>query len=332
LRNCVAEPVGSGRHPLVSSSCEMRLICGTCCRRNRDEDERARETELCFSCRDPLLCSLDSSGISKPVSGGFFWFLRFRQRLSVEGERGLQRNESERRWCGRRRSSSVRGEEKQKQPVFVAMDFAVVFVVTLLAAACFLASVDAERAAAEKEERSSILGYAPEDLSSESRMLRLFEKWQQQHGKKDYGGVVTEKERRFLIFKENLQYVDAHGKKNSTYWLGLNKFADLSNQEFRAKYTGTKIDRNRRLKKNHQKEQRKSSGFRYADVEAPDSIDWREKGAVAAVKDQGSCGNHLPQFSLIDLLLRHSLSPLSSAFFADLFTEQAIPIHRSVLQ
>ncbi|CAK9865826.1 unnamed protein product [Sphagnum jensenii] len=171
------------------------------------------------------------------------------------------------------------------------MDFAVVFVVTLLAAACFLASVDAERAAAEKEERSSILGYAPEDLSSESRMLRLFEKWQQQHGKKDYGGVVTEKERRFLIFKENLQYVDAHGKKNSTYWLGLNKFADLSNQEFRAKYTGTKIDRNRRLKKNHQKEQRKSSGFRYADVEAPDSIDWREKGAVAAVKDQGSCGS-----------------------------------------
>jgi hypothetical protein len=225
-----------------------------------------------------------------------------------------------------------RGEEKQKQPVFLAMDFAVVFVVTLLAAACFLASADSERAAAEKEERSSILGYAPEDLSSESRMLRLFEKWQQQHGKKDYGGLVTEKERRFLIFKENLQYLDAHGKKNSTYWLGLNKFADLSNQEFRAKYTGTKIDRNRRLKKKHQKEQRKSSGFRYADVEAPDSIDWREKGAVAAVKDQGSCGNHLPQFSLMDLLLRHSLSPLSSAFFADLFAEQAIPIHRSVLQ
>jgi hypothetical protein len=224
------------------------------------------------------------------------------------------------------------GKQKQKQSVFLAMDFAVVFVVTLLAVACFLASVDAERAAAEKEERSSILGYAPEDLSSESRMLRLFEKWQQQHGKKDYGGMVTEKERRFLIFKENLQYVDAHGKKNSTYWLGLNKFADLSNQEFRAKYTGTKIDRNRRLKKNHQKKQRKSSGFRYADVEAPDSIDWREKGAVAAVKDQGSCGNHLPQFSLIDLLLRHSLSPLSSAFFAGLFAEQAIPIHRSVLQ
>jgi hypothetical protein len=223
-------------------------------------------------------------------------------------------------------------KQKQKQSVFLAMDFAVVFVVTLLAVACFLASVDAERAAAEKEERSSILGYAPEDLSSESRMFRLFEKWQQQHGKKDYGGVVTEKERRFLIFKENLRYVDAHGKKNSTYWLGLNKFADLSNQEFRAKYTGTKIDRNRRLKKTLQKEQRKSSGFRYADVEAPDSIDWREKGAVAAVKDQGSCGNHLPQFSLIDLLLRHSLSPLSSAFFAGLFAEQAIPIHRSVLQ
>jgi hypothetical protein len=164
------------------------------------------------------------------------------------------------------------------------------FVVGLLAVVtCLLLGVSVDSELLAVEPRNSIIGYVPEDLSSETRMWGLFEDWLRKHGK-DYGGVVAERQRRFLIFQDNLRYVDAHNrkKKNASYWLGLNKFADLSNQEFRAMYTGTKIDRNRRLKKKMER-----THFRYGDIEAPDSIDWREKGAVAAVKDQGSCGELL---------------------------------------
>jgi hypothetical protein len=161
-------------------------------------------------------------------------------------------------------------------------------VVGLLAVVtCLLLGVSVDSELLAVEPRNSIIGYVPEDLSSESRIWGLFENWLRKHGK-EYGGAVAEKERRFLIFQDNLRYVDAHNrkKKNASYWLGLNKFADLSNQEFRAMYTGTKIDRNRRLKKKMER-----THFRYDDIEAPDSIDWREKGAVVAVKDQGSCGS-----------------------------------------
>ncbi|CAK9860558.1 unnamed protein product [Sphagnum jensenii] len=171
----------------------------------------------------------------------------------------------------------------------MGMVAAVVFLV-LAVVTCLVGAADHVELERSNSSSSMILGFGPEDLSSESRMFALFESWLRMHGK-DYGGSVLEgeKENRFRVFKDNLLYVNAHNeKKNSTYSLGLNQFADMSNQEFRAKYTGTKIDKNRRLKR---RSAAASTPFRYADVEAPDSIDWRKKGAVSSVKNQGSCGS-----------------------------------------
>jgi hypothetical protein len=170
----------------------------------------------------------------------------------------------------------------------MGMVAAVVFLV-LAVVTCLVGAADHVELERSNSSSSMILGFGPEDLSSESRMFALFECWLRMHGK-DYGESVLEGEKvqRFRVFKNNLLYVNAHNeKKNSTYSLGLNQFADMSNQEFRAKYTGTKIDKNRRLKR---KSAAASTPFRYADVEAPDSIDWRQKGAVSSVKNQGSCG------------------------------------------
>lgn len=154
----------------------------------------------------------------------------------------------------------------------------ILVLVALLAVASFAASDVASSS-------SLLVGWSPEDLQSESRIAALFEKWAVAHGK-GYLGQAKEKEARLVAFKENLQYIHAHSQRNLPYWLGLTKFADLTNAEFRATYTGTKVNPLRRLGGG-----RRKTAFRYADTEAPESVDWRTKGAVSSVKDQGSCGN-----------------------------------------
>lgn len=117
------------------------------------------------------------------------------------------------------------------------------------------------------------------DLEHENLLLEQFAAWAHKHGKAYHDAEQCL--HRFAVWKDNLAYI-RHSETNRTYSLGLTKFADLTNEEFRRVYTGTRIDRSRRAKRR--------TGFRYADSEAPESVDWRKNGAVTSVKDQGSCG------------------------------------------
>ncbi|KAH9562647.1 hypothetical protein CY35_05G083300 [Sphagnum magellanicum] len=151
-----------------------------------------------------------------------------------------------------------------------------VFVLLLLAAVVVL------QAGIGEAKDHSIVGYAPEDLNSEERLLDLFHSWLKKHAKA-YDSV-SEKHHRFAIFKENLRYIHSQNVQEKSYWLGLNSLSDLTHEEFQARYLGTRPHRDpSRLQK--------TDGFMYADVEAPASVDWRQKGAVSEVKDQGSCGS-----------------------------------------
>lgn len=107
--------------------------------------------------------------------------------------------------------------------------------------------------------------------------LEAFERWIEQNGK-SYENP-TEKLYRLGVFAKNMEYVEAflRGEPRS-YTVGLNRFADLTNEEFRAIYTRPMPNRTR------------ATAFRHADVAPPSSIDWREKGAVNAVKNQFKCG------------------------------------------
>lgn len=122
-------------------------------------------------------------------------------------------------------------------------------------------------------------------IRTDDEVMTMYNSWLVNHGK-SYN-ALGEKETRFQIFKDNLRYIDNHNADpDRSFELGLNKFADLTNDEYRSKYMGTK-SRDSRPKLS------KGRSDRYAPVAGetlPDSIDWREKGAVAAVKDQGGCG------------------------------------------
>ncbi|XP_073146599.1 senescence-specific cysteine protease SAG39-like isoform X2 [Henckelia pumila] len=113
-----------------------------------------------------------------------------------------------------------------------------------------------------------------------SSMVERHEQWMTQNGRvyKD----DTEKTKRFKIFKKNVEYIESFNEARlRSYKLGINKLADLTNEEFRAARNGYK-------RGSHPKA---SSNFKYSNVSAvPSSVDWRKKGAVTDIKDQGQCG------------------------------------------
>ena len=90
--------------------------------------------------------------------------------------------------------------------------------------------------------------------------------------------------KRFEIFLTNLKYItesNAERRSPSSYLLGLNKFADWSPKEFQEVY----------LHNFDVATATEHRGMKLKNVSyAPSSLDWRQKGAVAEVKDEGRCG------------------------------------------
>ncbi|XP_073315710.1 cysteine protease XCP2-like [Primulina huaijiensis] len=130
----------------------------------------------------------------------------------------------------------------------------------------------------------SIVGYSPDDLSCIDKLINLFESWMDKHGKKYKS--IEDKLLRFEIFKDNLKHIDERNKATSNYWLGLNEFADMSPDEFKKGYLGFKVDSMFHKKNDSPQE------FMYKDFNTlPKSVDWRKKGAVTRIKNQGSCGS-----------------------------------------
>ncbi|KAL5772246.1 hypothetical protein ACOSQ2_012170 [Xanthoceras sorbifolium] len=119
---------------------------------------------------------------------------------------------------------------------------------------------------------------------NEEYVLNRHEEWMAQHGRvyKD----ALEKERRYNIFKNNLEYIENFNKGvDRGYKLAINKFGDLTNDEFRRRYTGFKRQTSRVTSTSE------ATSFEYGNLTAvPTSMDWRKNGAVTPVKNQDSCG------------------------------------------
>ncbi|KAE9602666.1 putative actinidain [Lupinus albus] len=123
------------------------------------------------------------------------------------------------------------------------------------------------------------------DLASDKDLWNLYEKWRSHH---TVSRSLDEKQKRFNVFKANVMHVHDTNKLDKPYKLKLNKFADLTNHEFRSIYASSKVHHHRMF----HGAQRGNRTFMHEIVASvPPSIDWREKGAVTDVKDQGQCGS-----------------------------------------
>ncbi|XP_050384140.1 zingipain-2-like [Argentina anserina] len=125
------------------------------------------------------------------------------------------------------------------------------------------------------------------DEFNPSTFLKPFEQWMAQFGR-SYTDIA-ERERRLAIFVKNLLFVNTFNNQgnNKTYKLSLNQFSDMTKEEFLRRYTGFEAPNVTSNSSNI-----KSFGYQdLSETDVPTRVDWREKGAVTPVKEQGVCSS-----------------------------------------
>ena len=114
-------------------------------------------------------------------------------------------------------------------------------------------------------------------------VVEAFSSWTAKHGRA-YSSPVELNFRRAVFTRNYFKVLNSNAQ--NTFTSSLNKFADLTEEEFIAKYTGLKIPDS--VKLDHSPAEAKLAA---APLAQTSFVDWREKGAVNPVKNQGQCGS-----------------------------------------
>ncbi|KAJ3677112.1 hypothetical protein LUZ60_002836 [Juncus effusus] len=151
----------------------------------------------------------------------------------------------------------------------------------LLAGACLLSSASGSPSFDESNPIRSVTDRAHDELLSvlgQTRHAVRFAKFAVRYGKKYES--VEEIQKRFNIFVENVELIKSTNKKGLSYKLGINRFSDMSWEEFRAGRLGAA-----------QNCSATQGNHKMTNELLPESKDWRKEGIVSPVKNQGSCGS-----------------------------------------
>eukprot|EP01018_Ginkgo_biloba_P019492 Gb_13610 [translate_table: standard] len=129
----------------------------------------------------------------------------------------------------------------------------------------------------EEAQDTQILDAQQALLNAEAHFAHFVQKYG-----KTYSGP-QEHAHRLFIFKRNLLKALEHQKLDPSAIHGITKFSDLTEEEFRRQYLGLRVPSFLRS------ESHEAPILPTNDL--PDDFDWRDSGAVTAVKNQGSCGS-----------------------------------------
>ncbi|KAF1334904.1 Cathepsin, cysteine protease family c01a, partial [Globisporangium splendens] len=108
-----------------------------------------------------------------------------------------------------------------------------------------------------------------------------FDAFKATHGK-EYASQEEETQR-LVNFHHNLRFINSVNRQGLSYYLRVNQFADLTHEERVRMYHSNSVKR----------AEDNGAAFVHtaSSASVPEEIDWRKKGAVTPVKDQGSCGS-----------------------------------------
>jgi len=100
---------------------------------------------------------------------------------------------------------------------------------------------------------------------------------------------------KFAVYKANVDFIAAHNKLyetgEETFHMAINQFADMTSAEFAKQMNGYRADlKDTNLKNGAGIALGTKCGHRNITT-VPASVDWRPKGAVTDVKNQGQCGS-----------------------------------------
>jgi len=87
---------------------------------------------------------------------------------------------------------------------------------------------------------------------------------------------------RYAVFKDNLDFVNIHNAGNHSYEMDVNQFSDLTEAEFQKVYLG-------RIPRTEPREE--SVRVTAHPIRAGGTLDWRTRGVVNPVQNQGECGS-----------------------------------------